>query len=766
MDLHSKLLTQEELLPAVEFALTCEQVSELDLVVRRMGLREQLSGPFELDVSAHCDPGALLDAETLLDTNCSLTIERRGMVRALHGVINQVELRDHGRDHAPLRLRIVPALQLLEHRIDTRLWQAISIPELVRKVLAPHFSTYDRQLLTDRLTHTYPELEYVVQYDESDLDFVSRILEQSGISYHFEHGETGHEVMVLEDSADHRPAVVTLDDVPEIAIVPEHQELTASETLQRLTFHHKIRPTRVSRRAFGWKTPLNPQTELQTSADEPPSRTREHYRHGYVSRVETADQTRLELTRAQIHERRFQGRSNITGLAPGARFTIADTDRPELEIELMVTKVDHRGERPEVDLDSTSTRTQATYVNDFECVPFDRPYAPSLNTAHPVLQGPQTAIVTGPKGEEVHTDEHGRIKVRFNWDRHHSLTDDTSMWVRVSHAWAGAGYGCLFTPRVGMEVVVEFIEGNPDRPLVVGCVHNGISPPGVSLPESKTKSVIRTASSPGGGGFNEPSFEDAAGSEVISLHAQRDLSENILACHRSTVGRDYTQTVAHNHSSDVKGDLSLVVKGRRSSVVDGDVEILNRKSRSTTVEEDEVFMVFGRTSSLHHQSHERRVLGRMETHVLRAGDGEKASSTLHVAGDRAVSADLEATTSAGNRLVLVQGAPSTGVSLEFNAGHVQQHCAHTHKVSTGETHEISAGDSLSLITGRVAELRSPGASLTLEGDTIVLSAANIRFVVGENTLELNESGLSIEVGEFKLEAKGTIDMSGSTVSID
>src|SRR5690606_4207814 len=281
-----------------------------------------------------------------------------------------------------------------------------------------------------------PTREYIVQYDESDLDFVSRLLEEEGIAYHFDHERgTGREVLVLEDTGDHWAEIPTLDDNPALHVIASREGQANIESIQRLTWERVVRPTTVVRRTFDWLAPTKPIT-AESSDTDAAGPTRELYHHGRIVEPDAEPRVVRELAHARAGSRVLRGVSNVIGLAPGRRFVVAPQDRPELEHdEFLVTRVLSRGDCPDVQLGESGGEQE--FVNEFECVVLDgSAWRPPLRTPVPKIHGPQTALVTGPEGEEIHTDEHGRIKVRFDWDRQHALTDDTSIWIRVAHGWA------------------------------------------------------------------------------------------------------------------------------------------------------------------------------------------------------------------------------------------------------------------------------------------------------------------------------------------
>jgi type VI secretion system secreted protein VgrG len=262
---------------------------------------------------------------------------------------------------------------------------------------------------------------------------------------------------------------------------------------------------------------------------------------------------------------RFRGTSQVRALAPGHTFTLEDHPFDEFNIEYMALSVWHHGRN-----NLTNESAPSDYHNHFSLQPQDVTWRAPLSTPRGHVRGPQTALVTGPAGEEIHTDEHGRIKVQFHWDRQGEYNDRSSCWVRVAQMWAGNGYGTMFIPRIGMEVVVDFLEGDPDQPIVTGCVYNGINRPPNPLPQFATRSGIKTLSSKGGGGTNELTFEDKKGEEQVFLQAEKDLNVNVKNNHTQTIGADSDHHIIGNSRHTVDGNRDMKVTGHAYSVATGD----------------------------------------------------------------------------------------------------------------------------------------------------------------------------------------------------
>ncbi|HLT40862.1 MAG TPA: contractile injection system protein, VgrG/Pvc8 family, partial [Enhygromyxa sp.] len=324
------VLTGDRPLPRVHYDFSCEATPGLAWQVRRVSLDEGLSQTYEavvdlLVADGDINPGALLAA------SCELSIDREGVARTVCGVVARVELHDRVEDQQPIRIVVVPALRLLEQRVDTRLWQGMTAVAVVEEVLTAALGDYDRQLDTSHLTKSYPTREYIVQYDESDLDFVSRLLEDEGIAYHFDHERgTGREVLVLEDTADHWAEIPTLDDNSALHVIASREDQAEVESIQRLTWERAVRPSAVVRSTFDWLAPTKPIT-AESGHPDVAGPARGLYHHGRIVEPDPEPRVVRELARARAGGRVLRGVSNVIGLAPGRRFVIAPQDRPELE---------------------------------------------------------------------------------------------------------------------------------------------------------------------------------------------------------------------------------------------------------------------------------------------------------------------------------------------------------------------------------------------------------------------------------------------------
>ncbi len=720
------------------------------LVVVALEGREALSRLFALRVGFLCDePFA---ATSLVGRRAALAIHvGRGPARSIHGVVarQSVEGGARANDLFRLEVRLVPTLYRLRRRRDTRIFQDLDVLQIVGRVL-----TLGRVPFKVLAQGPFRPLDYCVQYRETDYDFIARLLAEHGIFYWFEHprgaaldpGAT--ETLILADHASQYPAL----EGDALAFLGEAESLeSAYGDVHAFAWSDTLRSNVATQVGFDFVNPLVPYAATQRADELDLGLPRpagdidlESYtHHDEYLRTRVASRTaRLALRQLYLRRLRGVGGSFRQDLAPGLRFDLADHPVGELNREYVVHSVAHQVVVPEVAAhDPSGAAPKPVYRNRFTCGPHDLEHLAKAPKRR-LQQVTETATVVGPVGEEIYTDEHGRIKVQFHWDREGRRDERSSCWIRVSHSWAGGGWGTQFIPRIGMEVIVAFLEGDTDRPVVLGCLYNGMHGMPFPVPVEKSRSGIRTASLENGVGNNELSFEDRRGAEQVFVRAWRDLDVVVGNDHTRDVERDATISVGRDRAVKVKGDRVDDTSGSASEVVLGD-----RSSR-----------VGGRDG--------RVVGGSASTEVV----GDRVA---RVGGDdRTVVAGAEARTVSADRVARILGTDTLTVGRHDATRSFVLHVEDYTLLSSARTTEIVAEESIVLRCGSSTLLMTPSA-IQIVADEVVLQGKGARVKLADDAMQaLVSGGVQVVADEvvlkssgagLKLDANATLD--GSMVKL-
>lgn len=490
--------------------------------------------------------------------------------QGLHGQVHAIGRDEPGRRFTRYHLTLAPRLACLAHRRDQRIFQQRSVPQIIATVLEHH------GILADAYTFelgpvVYPPRAFCVQYAESDLHFIQRLCEEEGIHYHFRHSEQAHLLVFGDDQTVFRRLPVQRYCA---AGGPEAE----TRVVQRFDVRLATRSGQTVRRDHDFE---HPSLCLEDWAASASAQTLEDYAYpgGFTGHARGIRLARRGLERHRSDRFRALGRSDQPALRSGHFLALRDHPDRACNDLWLITSVHHEGYQPQVLEEAAfEAETSLGYRNRFTATPWRAVHRPPLKHPKPAISGSRTATVTGPAGEEVHCDEYGRVKVRFHWDRLDKSDEKSSCWVRVASGWAGDGFGATLLPRVGMEVLVTFLDGDPDRPLINGCLPNASHMPTYPLPQHKTRSVLRSRSTLGGGGSNELYLEDRRGEELIYLRAQRDLEQHVGHDSRLEVAGERRETVQglssvhlqaeeHRH---VAGDRHVVLKANDYLDVQGD----------------------------------------------------------------------------------------------------------------------------------------------------------------------------------------------------
>ncbi len=456
---------------------------------------------------------------------------------------------------------MVPWPWLLTKTVDSRIFQNLSIPKIIEKIFKEHdFSDY-----SFRLAGQYDPIEYSVQYRETDFNFISRLLENEGIYYFFEHEFKKHTMVITDSQSEVKPCPHQKSAKYRLKSGLKEDE----DVILDLAVIREIRAGKYSLNDFNFETPY---TDLNVNADSkiigPGEREIYDYPGEFTKRSDGERLVNIRIEEEEARTTTIAGTSLCTAFTTGFRFKLLDyfrDDMNEKEYSLISIKHDAKFNETYFNSSLSNPEMQYAYSNKFLCIPHEESFRPARITPKPVVKGVQTAIVVGPLGEEIYTDKYGRVKVQFHWDREGKNDDNSSCWIRVSQGMSGTGWGNIFLPRVGHEVIVDFLEGDPDRPIITGQVYDGLNTPPYDLPENRSISTMKTNSYPGGDGFNEIRFRDKAGEEQIFIHAEKD--QDIRVEHNCY------ETIKYDKNLIVQNDMMQKVEGQKSTKVDGDFKI-------------------------------------------------------------------------------------------------------------------------------------------------------------------------------------------------
>lgn len=591
----------------------------------------------------HGQADTALTLTSAIATHVTTTLHNDAMLRPMDALV--AEIRQLPADATADRYQVLlrPWLWWLTLASNNRVFQNLSTSDIVTSIFTDHgFS--DHKL---SLTGSYTPREYCVQYGETDFAFVSRLLEEEGIFWFFTH-EEGKHTLVLADNNDAFPAIPNGPAVKYLGQGMGNREL------------HGIRSGQLVLQAVSGVYSASdyefttPTTSLYSKA-EAKAGPLSMYEHpgGYIAKARGDALTKQRVDGLRSQEKRFVGESDCRWLVPGHYFTLSGHDDATLNIDWVVTAVTHEA-------------SHEGYRNRFEAIPKATTFRPARLTPKPRMHT-QTATVVGKSGEEIWTDEYGRIKIQFPWDRDGKNDETSSCWVRVVLPWTGKGFGMQFVPRIGQEVIVTFIDGDPDRPLVSGCVYNGDNALPYALPANQTQSGIKTNSSKGGGGFNELRFEDKKDAEEVFLQAQKDFKTNVLNDTTVTVGHDETLTVQNARTRTVKeGDETVTLeKGKRSVTIQTGSDTLDVKdTRTVKVGGDQTHSTGGNYTDKVTGNYSLTVDGNLTLKVSGTITLESGGSfTIKSGADLAVQASTSITQKAGTALT-----NQAGTSLENKAG--------------------------------------------------------------------------------------------------
>ena len=538
---------------------------------------------FDLDLLSESDSIKFSD---VVGKNVTLRIfDGEGAERQWSGVVSRFSQGAQGSRFTNYHAQMVPWLWFLSRTADCRIFQNKKVPDIIKKIFGDlGFKDFELRLYGDFVSR-----DYCVQYRETDLNFVSRLMEEEGICYYFQHKDKKHVLILANDPAAHGPC----PNQNTARYEPGGGSIPFEDTVTQWQYQEEFRTGAWTQTDYNFETPS---TSLAVTVKGNNPYEIYEFPGEYDARAEGEKLARVRLQEHTVPTSVCHGVSGCRYFNSGFQFTLKDHYRGDLNQSYLLTSVQHSAtEGGDYEVGS-GVDEEFSYRNSFECIPFSIPFRPTRVTPTPFVQGCQTAVVVGPSGEEIYTDKYGRVKVQFHWDREGKKNENSSCWIRVSHPWAGQGWGAVAIPRIGQEVIVDFLEGDPDRPMIVGRVYNAERMPPFALPGKAMISGVKSNSTKGGGGNNEISLDDTKGNELINIHAQYDQQKKIEHDERVDVGRDRTEHVGRDEKITIDHDRTEEVKHDEKITIDNIQDLTVKVNRIIDVGKDHTEAIHGSMS--------------------------------------------------------------------------------------------------------------------------------------------------------------------------
>lgn len=641
---------------------------------------EAISKPFSFQLQMMSEDGAV-DAGALLRKPASVAIRlANGEERVIHGIINRFAQKGSADRLTFYHAELVPALWFLSLKHDCRIFQNLTVLDIIEKVFADH-KVSDYQV---KCTASYAKRPYTVQYRESDLNFVSRLMEEEGIFYFHEHSSSKH-MLTLGDSNG------TFEAYPDNSIARLAAHTRVDEDI--ITEFHREDAAFVGKVTLSDYDPLQPQLSLtSTISGDGKEEVYDSQPVIYTTPKEGARYARLRLEAEETLQQIVRGESNCRFFESARTFTLEEHSRADMNVEHLLLEVKHSAEAGDY---RSWDSGPFEYWNQFLAMPAATVYRPQRLARKPVMRGAQTAVVVGKSGEEIWTDKYGRIKVQFFWDRQGKSNEDSSCWVRVASPWAGKNWGAVHIPRIGQEVIVDFLEGDPDRPIVVGSVYNAQQMPPYALTDNQTQSGVKSHSTKGGATeeANEIRFEDKKGSEQVYVHAQKDKKVLVENDREEEVKHDEKILIGNNRTEEVKKNESITIGENRTEKVGKDETITIDGKRTEEVGKDEKITIKGK------RDHETK----------------------------------------GDEKLTVGGKQDGSISKDRT-------------FSIGKNDKLEVGSNLDIKANSNINIKAVGGKIVAE------AATGIELKVGASTISITPSGIEMKAPQIKIQGMAQVEI--------
>lgn len=651
--------------------------------------------------------------------------------RYYHGYVSEMSQSGKEDEHFCYSLVLRPWLWFLTRTADCRIFQEMTVPDIIKEIFREAgFSDFEQTL-----SETYRTWEYCVQYRETDFNFVSRLMEQEGIYYYFKH-ENGKDVLVMGDSYSAHDAIPGYEKIP---YYPPSENVVREEHIYNWSHSKSVRTGKYALTAYDFK---NPRADLSVSSAI--SRAHEmadyevfDYPGEYFDTGEGELYVKARIQELQALYERVRGETDAMGLYAGGLFSLTEFPRDDQNREYLICSTRQSVELADYE---SSDALGTSFSCSFGALSSKELFRPERRTPKPTVHGLQSAIVTGPSGEEIYTDEYGRVKVQFTWDRLGENDENSSCWMRVAQVWAGAEWGGMTIPRIGQEVLVNFIEGDPDRPIITGRVYNDVNMPPYELPANKTQSGIKSRSSKDGSAanFNEIRFEDMKGSEEMYIHAEKDQNIVVENDKGESVGNDNSESIGHDETIDVGNDRTKTVGNNQSETIGVDKTISVGSNHKETI---------GANKNLEVGANHTESIG--------------SNMTINVASNL-------------TETVAINYAETVGAAMELTVGAAMTETVAADKSQTiGKNKSETIGSDLSIDVGKNKSVNvgdsgafAFGKKLTIDaGDEITIATGKAKIVMKKDgTINIMGKDISIKgSGAINVKASKDIVMKGKKI---
>ena len=660
------------------------------LVLEGISGNDALGRPFEYKVTATALGAIKFD--DLVGTNATVRMEmgelKQKKTRYFNGFVSGLSHIGYDNEgHSRYELVLSPWLWFLTRSSDCRIFQEMSVPEILEQVFGEDGKA-DYKL---DLRGSYPVREYCVQYRETTFSFVQRLMEHEGIYYYWEHKDGSHKIVLCDSMACHESS----EHFSTFLYSSRSSGATSDYVVENWHARAQVTSGAFAHNSFDFKSPTpSPNSKLLGRDDKHHSHDLGDYElydnpGDFTDRSDGERLAAIRREEVQSQALTVTAQTNARNVVPGFVFLPQEIPEDDQNVEHLVISSSFQatggGNYRSGNGNSEGFKASFTAIPTQKAI-----FRPQRVTPPPFVKGPQTAIVVGPGSEEIYVDEFGRVKLQFLWDRYGQFNDGSSCWIRVSQMVAGNGWGAMSIPRVGQEVIVEFLEGNPDRPIITGRVYNGASEPPYSLPDEKTKTTVKTRSTPDGDGFNEIRFEDKKGKEQLFIHAERNRDLRVKNTNRTYIGNEDHLVVhkdRHQHLEEneyrvtekseyvkVKEDSHVIIEGDRLDRVQGDEHALREGKQILTIDGDKHLDVGGNFISEIGGNHEEKTTGNIHLKSTGGSIALDGAMGLHIKGgiNVVIEASASLTIKAGGSYVSCgpSGVSISGPTVLINSGGV------------------------------------------------------------------------------------------------